>query len=188
MQIHHVAKRHVAINRQIHTIQVMQVAIVVVGHVIHVILKIQHEMHVFLILVQHREDALQKVIIDHVHHIVLVYRLHVAHMLGHLRVSVIEHGVVHRIVIHHVERQNHVQHREDVVQQVIDERVRLIVPILLVHVVHTREHQLVMIEHGVVLHIVIQVVALLQLNINYRDMLITGQHFQLVHLDIVVYI
>ena len=46
MQIHHVAKRHVAINRQIHTIQVMQVAIVVVGYVMHDIIGTQHEQHV----------------------------------------------------------------------------------------------------------------------------------------------
>ena len=42
MQIHHVAKQHVRISHQMHTIQVMQVVIVVVGVVMHE----QQEVHV----------------------------------------------------------------------------------------------------------------------------------------------
>ena len=97
-------------------------------------------------------------------------------------------GILHRMDIHHVERQIHVQLVDDVVRRVMDDHVLLIVLILLVHVAHIREHQRVMMEAGVVLHIVIQVVALQQLNINYRDILITGQLSRLVHLDIVMYI
>jgi hypothetical protein len=38
---------HVVISQRIHIIQVMQLAIVVVGHVILVIQEIRHELHVF---------------------------------------------------------------------------------------------------------------------------------------------
>jgi len=77
-------------------------------------------------------------------------------------------GILHRMDILHVEHQIHVQLVDDVVRRVMDDHVLLIVLILLVHVAHIRGHQHVMMEAGVVLHIVIQVVVSLLLDISVK--------------------
>ena len=58
----------VQVNQRILLLQVMQLVIVVIGHVILVTLRIQ--LLVFSIAVQHRERARKLIIDEHVHHMI----------------------------------------------------------------------------------------------------------------------
>lgn len=58
--------QHVVISQRIQVIQVLELVVIVLGHVILVILKIQHEQHVILINVQLHDDVVKQIIDENV--------------------------------------------------------------------------------------------------------------------------